>query len=394
MPARIEIKRFGDMVGGSRRMRKVYSMIRKGAVVDMPVLIVGETGSGKGMVARELHRRSSRAEGPYVAINTGAIAEELVASELFGHRKGAFTGATEDKLGRLREAKGGTLFLDEIGTMDARMQIALLRALEARKIRPVGAKRDISIDFRLIAATNENLEQAVHEGRFRDDLLYRLRVLSIKLPPLRARPEDLPMLCADFLMGINAEYGFQIEGVSDETMAILQEYEWPGNLRELKNVLAQATVTAVSGLIAPEHLPGHIADTSQHDFDMGLGMESHTAPMDMASLQPSASANAVAPPTPGPAKPHQTIEPSQNNVTYAEEPAAPSAPPVSGVRQMEDGLFIPVGSTLEEVQRAYTLKTLESCNNNKTQAAKLLNVSRKALYDKLVRWGDDKTYIQ
>ena len=198
-----KVKRFGCMVGGSRRMRRVFSMIRKGAAVDMPVLIIGETGSGKGLVARELHLRSERKDKPYIAFNTGAVAPDLVASELFGHRKGAFTGATENKVGRLCEANGGTLFLDEIGTMDARMQVSLLRALDEGKIRSIGAKRDTATDFRLVAATNENLDLAVREGRFRDDLLYRLRVLCIKLPALRHRPDDIPMLCTDFLHAIN-----------------------------------------------------------------------------------------------------------------------------------------------------------------------------------------------
>lgn len=349
-------------------MRKMYSMIRKGAAVDMPVLIIGETGSGKDLVAQELHDRSNRRDGPYVAFNTGAVASELVASELFGHRKGAFTGADEDKAGRLREANGGTLFLDEIGTMEPRMQVALLRALDEKRVRPIGAKRDITIDFRLVAATNEDLEQAVRDGRFRDDLLYRLRVLCIKLPALRHRPDDIPMLCVDFLRRINKEYHFEINGVSDDALHLLQEYEWPGNLRELKNALAQATVLATKGEIQVEHLPSHISGISMNDFEAV-----NIAPM------PEPPVNGTAHPSDAPPTPE----------------SSPSIPPAdSAAKGVEDGLFIPVGTTLEDVQRAYTLKTLETCNNNKTQAAKLLNVSRKALYDKLVRWGDDKNLVQ
>lgn len=367
MPESNSITRFGRLVGGSRRMRKVYSMIRKGAVVDMPVLIVGETGSGKGLVAQELHDRSARRRGPYVAFNTGAIASDLVASELFGHTKGAFTGATEDKVGRLSEANGGTLFLDEIGTMDPRMQVSLLRALDERKIRPLGAREDAPIDFRLVAATNDDLEAAVQQGRFRDDLFYRLRVLCIKLPPLRRRLEDIPMLCRDFIQSINQEYAFDIQGISPEAMQLLREYHWPGNLRELKNVLAQATVTAATGEIDLKHLPGHIAGASDSDLEPDL---------------PRRRVAEAASPTPA----------AEVRTPPEADPAAPSPEPEA--RNVEDGLFIPVGTSLEEVQRVYTLKTLEVCNNNKTQAAKLLNVSRKALYDKLVRWGEDKKYVQ
>ncbi len=365
MSSSVEIKRFGSMIGGSRRMRKVFSRIRKGAVVDMPVLIVGETGSGKELVARELHRRSTRAGKPFVAFNTGAITPDLVASELFGHKKGAFTGATEDKVGRLREAHGGTLFLDEIGTMEAKMQVSLLRALDEGMIRPLGAKQDAPIDFRLVAATNENLEAAVSDGRFRDDLLYRLQVLSIHLPPLRRRLDDIPMLCADFILGINDEYHFDIKGVSEEAMAVLQTYEWPGNLRELKNVLAQATVTATSGYIKVSHLPGRIVGA------VGLGGLAGDSTFD------------------GDSAGDFSVE--DNQPVAPQSSTAPEVPTEGAeTRQVEDGLFVPVGTTLDAVQRAYTFKTLEHCNNNKTQAAKLLNVSRKALYDKLLRWGDDK----
>ncbi len=390
-----KVKRFGCMVGGSRRMRRVFSMIRKGAAVDMPVLIIGETGSGKGLVARELHMRSERRDKPYIAFNTGAVAPELVASELFGHRKGAFTGATENKVGRFCEANGGTLFLDEIGTMDARMQVSLLRALDAGKIRPIGAKRDVATDFRLVAATNENLDQAVREGRFRDDLLYRLRVLCIKLPALRHRTDDIPMLCSDFLRSINKEYHFNIQGISDEAMQALQEYEWPGNLRELKNVLAQSTVTAVEGEIQLEHLPSMVAGTVSISDIEPEPLFTDATPAPLSSVAPAtgtdvlpeaALVDSVPPPSPSAASaPVTTAFPPAGEG----EDGAPALP-----KTVEDGLFIPVGTTLEDVQRAFTLKTLQSCGNNKTQAAKLLNVSRKALYDKLVRWGDDKHLIQ
>ena len=233
------------------------------------------------------------------------------------------------------------------------MQVSLLRALDEGKIRPIGAKRDVPIDFRLVAATNEDLAQAVNEGRFRSDLLYRLQVLTIKLPALRHRAEDIPMLCKYFLRLINDYYHFDIQGVTPEAMKALEEYEWPGNLRELKNVLAQATVSAATGSIGFEHLPPTITGAaSQSDFDLGT---------------------------------HVPVAPSPVAVDPDPAPAVP-AEAMGEPKDVEDGLFIPVGNSLEEVQRAYTMKTLLSCGNNKTQAAKLLKVSRKALYDRLVRW--------
>lgn len=352
-----KIVRFGKMVGGCRKMRRVYSQLRKAATVDMPVLLIGETGCGKEIAAKEVHVRSERRAAPYVAFNAGAMAPELVASELFGHAKGSFTGANENKKGLFREANGGTLFLDEIGTMEMRTQVALLRALEDGKIRPIGGKRDVATDIRIIAATNEDLEKAVKEGRFRDDLLYRLRVLCVKLPPLRHRPDDIPMLCRHFIRTINAYYSFDITGISDEAIRALQEYEWPGNLRELKNVLAQATVTTGQGYIELHHIPSNILGV---DSASDIEIELLTPPeKDMVPLPVQSNGEtAIAPPPPAP-----------------EHGAA-------------EGFLIPKGASLDEVQRLYTLKTLEECQHNKTQAAKRLKVSRKALYDKLLRWGD------
>lgn len=353
-----KIVRFGKMVGGSRKMRRVYSHLRKAAAVDMPILLIGETGCGKEIAAKEVHVRSGRSAAPYVAFNAGAMAPELVASELFGHAKGSFTGANENKKGLFREANGGTLFLDEIGTMEMRTQVALLRALEDGKIRPLGGKRDVPTDVRIIAATNEDLEKAVKEGRFRDDLLYRLRVLCVKLPPLRHRPDDIPMLCRHFIRTINAYYGFEITGISDEALHALQVYEWPGNLRELKNVLAQATVTAGKGDIDLPHIPSNI-----------LGIDS-ASDIELEFLAPPER--------------DQGRLPASSTV----ETAPPVAPEIESAHSSSDGFLIPKGASLEEVQRLYTLKTLEECQHNKTEAAKRLKVSRKALYDKLLRWGD------
>lgn len=332
---------FGPLIGASAAMQRVFGMIEKAARYDIPVLIVGETGTGKELVAREIHTRSHRSAGPFVAVNTGALNNELIASELFGHNKGSFTGAIANKKGHYEEADGGTLFLDEVATMEERMQVALLRILETGAFRPIGAKRDRTADVRLIAATNEELERAVTAGRFRDDLLHRFQVFRINLPPLRDHIEDIPALVCHFLGTCRMEFDFDVTEVDDETIGCLRAYDWPGNVRELKNVIAQACLMAEDGRLAPEHLPPRIARCAR------------SAGADQARVSDE-------PPTDG-------------------APHAANADP--------DGVFVPMGLSLDDVQKTYILRTLTRCANNKTQAAKVLGVSRKTLYDKLVRWG-------
>ena len=249
---------FGRLVGGSPRLQRVYTLIERAAAVDVPVLICGETGTGKDLVANEIHRRSRRAAGPFVAINMGALSQEMIASELFGHTKGSFTGAIENKQGRFAEAEYGTLFLDEIGTMEDRTQLALLRVLESGVYRPMGATRDRTADVRIIAATNEDLDHAVEEGRFRADLLHRFQVIQIHLPPLRELADDIPKLAHHFLHEFNEEFGFALEGLTDEAARMLSAYPWPGNARELRNAVAQAGVMAERGLIDVEQLPERV----------------------------------------------------------------------------------------------------------------------------------------
>jgi DNA-binding NtrC family response regulator len=255
---RIHKGRYGHLVGKSAGMRRVYSQIEKTARVNMPVLLIGDTGTGKELVAREIHFRSQRKEGPFVPVNMGAIPRELVASELFGHVKGAFTGALEQKLGRFAEAKGGTLFLDEISTMDEKVQIALLRVLETRRFRRLGGKQEEKTDVRLITATNVEPYQSVQSGRFRQDLLQRIEVLRITLPPLKKRKADIPLLVEHFLDLFKNEFDLDIQGISQEALKALKQYDWPGNVRELKNVLVQAAVTTETDFIELDHLPTRI----------------------------------------------------------------------------------------------------------------------------------------
>jgi DNA-binding NtrC family response regulator len=359
MTTTVETHLLGEIIGNSAPICRVLELVAKAAHTDVPVLIVGETGTGKEMIARRIHTESRRAGRRFVAVNTGALPRELVASELFGHRKGSFTGASSDKLGRFREADGGTLFLDEIGTMDDLVQVSLLRALETERIRPVGDTTDHQVDVRLIAATNEDPWQLAEVGQFRDDLLYRLEVMRIDLPPLRAVREDIPQLVDHFLAMFAAQFEMPIDGLDAEALEALVKYEWPGNVRELKNVIAQACVVAERGDIGIEHLPARWRKSRSEAAESAAAHGTFTSdgtehPRERASRSPQLRTDVD-----------------------------------SGRAGFTDGVFVPLGVTLEEVQKEYALKTLQSCDNNKTKTARILGVSRKTLYDRLKRWGCD-----
>ena len=243
------------VVGPSRGMREVLELIRKVSKTSATVLILGESGTGKELLARMIHAQSERADGPFVPINLAAIPGELVESTLFGHERGSFTGAVRQQLGKFELADGGTLFLDEIGELKADVQAKLLRALQESEIERVGGGRPIRVDLRIIAATNVDLEKAVREGRFREDLYYRLRVIPVKVPPLRDRPEDLPELAAFFISRYNAKFRKQIHGIEESTIAALQAYAWPGNIRELENLVERLVAVSDKDWIGDEDLP-------------------------------------------------------------------------------------------------------------------------------------------
>jgi DNA-binding NtrC family response regulator len=243
------------VVGPSRGMREVIDLIRKVAKTSATVLILGESGTGKELLARMIHAQSERADGPFMPINVAAIPGELVESTLFGHEKGSFTGAVRQQLGKFELADGGTLFLDEIGELKPDLQAKLLRALQESEIERVGGGRPIKVDLRVIAATNIDLEKAVREGRFREDLFYRLRVIPLKVPPLRDRPEDLPELAAFFISRYNAKFRKQIHGIEESTIAALQAYAWPGNVRELENLVERLVAVIDKEWIGDEDLP-------------------------------------------------------------------------------------------------------------------------------------------
>jgi two-component system NtrC family response regulator len=236
-------------------MQKLYRLVTNVARTPTTVLITGESGTGKELIARAIHRQSPRRDKPFVAVNPAAIAETLMESELFGHEKGAFTGAFQRKLGKFELAQGGTLFLDEIATLKPELQAKLLRVLQEREIERVGAGRALKIDVRIIAATNVDLTEAVSAGAFRDDLYYRLNVVHLTVPPLRDRREDIPLLVQHFIRRYNGEFGKRIEGPVPEALAALCAYHWPGNVRELQNVVERSVVLVESGSIGLDDLP-------------------------------------------------------------------------------------------------------------------------------------------
>lgn len=245
----IERLKLGQLIGASQVMREVFKRVRKVAGTDINVLVVGETGSGKELVAREIHRHSERSSGPFVAINCGAIPDTLLESELFGHEKGAFTGAHASRIGKFQAANRGTLFLDEIGDMPVSLQPKLLRAIETKQIVRVGSTKTEAVDIRIVAATNKDLEAEVAAGRFRQDLYYRLNVVTIRLPPLRERGDDVTLLARYFLQRFGKEYGKNISGFSTQALSAMQLYSWPGNVRELENRIRKAVILAEGPLV-------------------------------------------------------------------------------------------------------------------------------------------------
>jgi DNA-binding NtrC family response regulator len=241
-----------DIVGSSPAMRDVYRRTRLVSPTRASVLIVGETGTGKELIARAIHGLSPRADGPYVRVNCGALSESLLESELFGHIKGAFTGAIDNKTGRFEAAHGGTIFLDEISSMSPKLQVKLLRVLQEHEFERVGESRTIRVDTRVIAATNQLLEDEIAAGRFRDDLYYRLNVVPIYLPPLRQRREDIPLLACFFLHRYSEENCRETPELSEEVLRVLREYDWPGNVRELENYIERAVVLSAGLAITPD----------------------------------------------------------------------------------------------------------------------------------------------
>jgi DNA-binding NtrC family response regulator len=253
-------RRYGmdNIVGRDPRMHKVFEMIASVADTRATVLVTGESGTGKSMIARAIHRRSSRAKGPFVEVACGALPETLLESELFGHVAGAFTGAIGEKMGKFLQADGGTIFLDEIGTASPAMQVKLLRVLQELKFEPVGGTKTYAVDVRVVLATNEDLARLVGEGRFRQDLYYRINVINIELPPLRSRPSDIPLLAHSFLAEAREDARRQVTGFADDALAAMERYAWPGNVRELQNIVERAVLLGKGPVIELADLPAEV----------------------------------------------------------------------------------------------------------------------------------------
>ena len=334
---------FDDLVGDSAPMRMVKSLGARAARSNIPVLITGESGVGKEVIARALHGASSRAGKPFVAVNCGALPANLIESILFGHEKGAFTGAVDKTLGKFREADGGTLFLDEIGELPLDMQVKLLRALQESEIDPVGAKRPVKVDVRIVSATNRDPEAQVKAGAFREDLFYRLNVFPIEAPALRARREDIPALIDHFIARFNAEEGKRVAGAAPDTLALLTAFEWPGNVRQLENAVYRAIVLADGPWLQP------------HDFPAISGV---AAPM------PEAQAASDAP--------------------AAEHALSDLSLPDAPVRIIDDKGHL---RTLEDIERDLIQHAIEVYAGHMSEIARRLGIGRSTLYRKVREQG-------
>jgi DNA-binding NtrC family response regulator len=328
----------GPLVGSSAAMKEIFRTIERVAPSNVSVLVTGESGTGKELVARALHELSSRRLKPFVAVNCAAIPETLIESEIFGHEKGAFTGAVERRAGCFELAEEGTLLLDEIGEMPAATQAKLLRVLEDRKLRRLGSKAETPVDVRVIAATNKDPQQAVASGQLRGDLFYRLNVFNIQMPPLREHMEDVPAIAEKMVDDMNERHHCTVAGITPEMLRRLMAYDWPGNARELRNTIERATVLAGTGLLGVEHLPPHFGE-----------------PGYATRFAPAAEAHVAA--------------------------------SVAAARDDERTVHVDVGTTVDEAERQLILKTLHSTHNNKTRAAEILGITPKTLQNKLKEYA-------
>ncbi len=308
-----DIQKVGPFTGCSISLKQVYGQIKKAASVDIPVLLQGETGTGKEVAAQTLHGLSEHDEGPFIPVNLSALPGEIVPSTLFGHEKGAFTGAIAQHKGKFEQAKHGTIFLDEIESIDENVQVSLLRLVETKSFYRIGGKRRIQTNARLTVASNEFLDHLVEQGSFRQDLFYRLNVFTITLPPLRQRKEDIPFLTSEFIARQNRILNKHITTLHQDCLQALETYDWPGNVRELKNTIQRAVLLCDGKELQVRHLPSQFHDSS---------------------------------------------------------PAAP-------------GLRFNIGTPLHNVERTLILRTLEYVDGNRTEAARLLGISRRALYNRL-----------
>ncbi len=363
---------FRGMVGTSRSMRRVYERIRQVARLEIPVLIIGESGTGKELVARALHAESERRSGPFHAVNTGILTRELVASELFGHEKGAFTGATTVKKGFFEIAGGGTLFLDEISTMDIDSQVNLLRIIETGIFTRVGGTSSLRTDVRVLAASNVDLRASVRRQTFRKDLFYRLNIFPVNLPPLRRRRNDIPQLIAYFTERYCSQYSHDLVTVDAAAMRQLVAYGWPGNVRELANVVLRLVVSAHGTEITEDAVIEALYDSALIAGNERTETATGAAETDSVAAAAEPGADTYSP-EPEPGYLGEAIADHLTDATASQE----------AVHSEEAGPRIEAGKTIDQVEHELILETLRAVNGNRTKAAKLLGISRKSLYNKL-----------
>jgi DNA-binding NtrC family response regulator len=342
----------GPLVGTSPAMRSIFKLIERVAPSNVPVLVTGESGTGKELVARALHDLSSRRNKPFVAVNCAAIPETLIESEIFGHEKGAFTGAMERRAGCFELAEEGTLLLDEIAEMPAATQAKLLRVLEDRKLRRLGSKEETTVDVRVVAATNKDPQRAVAEGELRGDLFYRLNVFNIQMPALREHRDDVKAIAEKMIGDMNLRHGCSVSGMTDALIERLTAYDWPGNVRELRNTIERAVILAGSDWLDIEHLPPRFGEAGFAPAARPMG----GVQMDLGQRRPDGQ---------------------RQDQAWAEQQQ----------RTDERTVSVEVGTTVDELEKQLILKTLQSTQNNKTRAAEILGISSKTLQNKLKEYS-------
>ncbi len=353
-----DLQGMNQIVGKSHEIQRVFTSLNAAASSDATILIQGESGTGKELVASAIHYNSDRRDRPFIIVNCSALSESLLESELFGHVKGAYTGAVKDRVGRFEEAEGGTLFLDEIGELSPYIQVKLLRVLQEREIERVGDSQKRKVNIRIITATHRDLLGMVVEGKFREDLYYRLKVFPITLPPLKARKDDVPLLVGKFIEKMNEKSGKEIENVSQPAMKALLDYHWPGNVRELENAIEHAFVLCNGPLIELDDLPREIKE-------MGL--------TPLTTIQPAINAN-----SPQPYQSIQTNPYNQNYQSFSNLSIPATAPTFNNTA--------PPKPRRPKIKKEELLTLLDECDWNKKEAGRRLGVSHTAIWKYMKKW--------